>query len=80
MILAGSIHTMKKNTDVLVAARREIVVDVNVEKTKYTAMYREQHAGQNHDIKTGNESLESVGHFRLFGIAPINQNSIHKKN
>jgi len=51
---------MKKNTEVFVPTRREIVVDVNPEKTKYTAMYREQHAGQNHNIKTSNESLESV--------------------
>lgn len=60
MILGGSINTMKKNTEVFVPTRREIVVDVNPEKTKYTAMYREQHAGQNHNIKTSNESLESV--------------------
>jgi hypothetical protein len=71
---------VKKNTEVLAAARSEIVVDVNAEKTKHTAMYREQHAGQNRNIKTGNESLESVEQFRLFGTAPINQNSIHKKN
>ena len=80
MILAWSIHTTKKNTEVLVAARSEIVVDVNAEKTKYMAIYREQHAGQNHNMKIGNESLESVEQFRLFGTAPINQNSIHKKN
>jgi hypothetical protein len=79
MILGGSIHTLKKNTKVLVAARKEIVVDVNAKKSKYTATYREQYAGQNHNIKTGNESLLSVEQFRLFGTAPINQNSIHKK-
>ena len=42
-------------------------------------MYREQHAEQNHNIKTGNEPLESVEQFRLFGTAPIDQNFIHKK-
>ena len=57
MILSESIHTMKKNTEGLAAAGKEIVVDINAEKTKYTAMYREQHAGQNQNIKTGNESL-----------------------
>jgi len=78
-ILIGSIQTMKKNTEVLVPGRREFVADVNPEKTKCTAMYREQHAGQYHNIKTGNETLESVEQFRLFVTAPINQNSIHKK-
>jgi len=38
MILVGSIHTMKKNTEVLIPDRREIVAGVNPEKTKYTAI------------------------------------------
>jgi hypothetical protein len=41
-------------------------------------MYRQQHAGKNHNIKTGNKSLESAEQFRLFGTAPINQNSFKK--
>jgi hypothetical protein len=48
-------------------------------KKKYTVIYRQQHGGQNYNIKTDNESLESAEQFRLFGAAPINQNSIHKK-
>jgi len=32
MIVGGSIHTMKKNTEVYVAARGKIVVDVNAKK------------------------------------------------
>ena len=62
MILDGSIHTMKKNTEVFVAASTGL--EENAEKSKYKAISREQHAGQNHNINTGNESLESVEQFR----------------
>ena len=34
-ILGGSIHNLKENADVLVAATREIGLEVNADKTKY---------------------------------------------
>jgi hypothetical protein len=35
-IVGGSIHTIKKSTEALVVASKEIGVRVNVEKTKYS--------------------------------------------
>jgi hypothetical protein len=54
----GSIHTIKKNTEALVVTSKEIGLEVNAEKTKCTVMSRDQHAGQNHDIKIGNKSFD----------------------
>jgi hypothetical protein len=46
-ILGGSIHTISKNTEVLLIASKEIGLEVNAEKTKYMVMSRDQNAGQN---------------------------------
>jgi len=37
-ILGGSIHTLKENTEALVAATREIGLEVSADKTKYMVM------------------------------------------
>ena len=44
-ILGVSIHTLKKNAEALVAATREIVLEVSADKTKYMVMSRDQNAG-----------------------------------
>jgi hypothetical protein len=44
-ILGGSIHTLKENAEALVAATREIGLEVSADKTKYMAMSRDQNAG-----------------------------------
>jgi len=41
-ILGISIHTIKKITIALVAAREEIGLEINADKTKYKAMTRDQ--------------------------------------
>jgi len=40
--LAGSIHTLKENTVALVAATREIGLEVSADKTKYMVMSRSE--------------------------------------
>jgi hypothetical protein len=49
-ILGRSIHAIKKNTEALLVASKEIGREVNAEKTKYMVMSRDQNAGQNHNI------------------------------
>jgi hypothetical protein len=65
--LGGSIHAIKKNTEALVEASKEIGLEVNAETTKYMVMSRDQNAGQNHNIKTDNKSFERVEQFKYFG-------------
>jgi hypothetical protein len=58
--LGGSIQAIKKYTEALVAASKEICLEVNAEKIKYMIMCGDKHAGQNHSIKIGNKSFERV--------------------
>jgi hypothetical protein len=51
-ILGGSVHTIKKNTEALVVASKEIRLEGNADKSKYMVMSRDKNAGQNTNIKT----------------------------
>jgi hypothetical protein len=37
-ILGGTVHTVKKNTEALVVASKQIRLEVNADKTKYMVM------------------------------------------
>jgi hypothetical protein len=71
-ILGGSIHTISKNTEVLLIASKEIGLEVNAEKTKYMVISRDQNAGQNGNIQIGNESFETVEQFKYLGTTLTN--------
>ena len=45
-IVGGSIYTVKENAEALVAASREIGLDVSADKFKYMVMSRDQNAGR----------------------------------
>jgi hypothetical protein len=49
-----NIYTIKKNTQTLIDASKEVGLEVNTEKTKYMLLSRHQNAGQNHEIKIRN--------------------------
>ena len=53
-ILVGSIHTLKKNAEALVAATREIGLEVNADKIKYMVMSRDQNVGRIHSVRSLN--------------------------
>jgi hypothetical protein len=53
-LLGDNIETIKKNSETLNDASKEVGLEVNTDKTKYMLMYRHQNAGQNHDKKIGN--------------------------
>ena len=44
-ILGGSIHSLKENAETLLAATREIGLEVSTDKTKYMVTSRDQNAG-----------------------------------
>jgi hypothetical protein len=67
-ILGESIQTVQRNTAALVATCKEIGLKVNAEETKYMAISQEQNAGQNHDIKIVNKSLERVEQSKYLGM------------
>ena len=49
--LDGIIHIIKKNTDALVAASKETVLEVNADKNKYMVKCRDQNGGWSHTDK-----------------------------
>jgi hypothetical protein len=65
--LGGGIHTLKENAEALVAATREIGLEVSAEKTKYMVVSRDQNAGRNQNIKTDNSSFETIEQFTYLG-------------
>ena len=44
-MLGGSVRTVKENAEALVVAGKEIGLKVNVDKTKYPVMSRDQNTG-----------------------------------
>jgi hypothetical protein len=71
-ILGGSIHTIRKNTEDLVIASKEIVFSVVTSKPKYMVMSRDQNAGQNGYIQIGNKLFETVEQFKYLGTTLTN--------
>ena len=43
-----ALHTVKKNAEALVAATKEMGLEVNAHKTKYMTVSRDQNAGRIH--------------------------------
>jgi len=65
-----------QNMYALVAATREIGLEVSADKTKYMVMSRDQNAGRIHSVKTDNSTFERVEEFKNLGTILTNQNSI----
>jgi hypothetical protein len=57
-MLYFNIYTIKKNTQTLMDASKEVCLDVNTEKTKYMLLSRHRNAGQIQDIKIGKRYLK----------------------
>jgi hypothetical protein len=72
-------YYIKKNTDTLTDASKEVGLAVNTGKTKYMLLSRHQNAGQNHDIKIANRCFENVTQFKYLGTKVTNQNLIQEE-
>jgi hypothetical protein len=59
-LLGESTYTIHKNIKELLVPSKEIGLQKNAEKTKYTFMSSEKSAGQHHNITMGNKSIKSV--------------------
>jgi len=75
-ILGWGIHTVKENAEALVAATREIGLEVSADKTKYMVMSRDQNAGRIQTVRNDNSTFERVEEFKYLGTTLANQNSI----
>jgi hypothetical protein len=65
-LLGDNIDTIKKNTETLIDASKEVGLEINVEKTMYMSSHQ-QNDGQNRDIKIANRAFENVSQFKYLG-------------
>jgi hypothetical protein len=72
-------RTIKKNTETLIDASKEVGLEINVEKTKYVLLSRHQNVSQNRDVKLANRSFENVSQFKYLGTKVTNQNLIQEE-
>jgi hypothetical protein len=76
-ILGENIDTIRKNTEALLDAGKEVRLEVNSKKTKYVLMSRKK-AKQKHGIKIANRSFEGVAKFKYLGTTLTEQTCIQE--
>jgi hypothetical protein len=76
-LLANNRDTIKKNTETLIDANKEVSIEVSAEKTNYMLLSPDQNAGQNHDKMIINRSFENVAQFKP---TVTNQNLIQEES
>jgi hypothetical protein len=74
-----AITTTNKGRETLMDASKGDDLEINVEKTKYMLLSRNQNVGRNRDIEIGNRSFENVSQFKYLGTTVTNQNLIQEE-
>ena len=69
----ASSKQLKENAEALVAATREIELEVSADKTKYMVMSRDQNAGRIQRVRTDSSTFERVEEFKYLGTTSTNQ-------
>jgi hypothetical protein len=77
-LLGDNIGTIKKNTQTLIDASKEVGLDIKIEKTKCMLLSRHQNVGRNRDIKTANRSFGNVSELKYLETV-TNQNLIQEE-
>jgi hypothetical protein len=79
-LLGDNIDIIKKNTNPIIDASKEVGLEVNAWITnKYKLLFRHQNAGQNHNIKIGDKSFKNVAQFKYLRTTVTNQYLIQEE-
>ena len=78
-ILGGSVHTVKKYAEPLVAATKEIGLEINAHNTKYMTVFRDQNTGRIQSMKMDNSTIKRVEEFKYLGTTLTNKILFRKK-
>jgi hypothetical protein len=70
-----NLHTIKEKAEDFLVASNEIGLEVNVDKTKYMFMSREQAAERSHSMNIDNSSFEIVEEFNYLRTTMVYQYS-----
>jgi hypothetical protein len=63
-LLEVNMDTIKKNTETLIDASKEVGLEINIEKTKYMLLPHQHNVGQKRDIKMANRLFGNVSQFK----------------
>jgi hypothetical protein len=63
-LVGDNIDTIRKNTETVIDASKEVGLEANPEKSKYMLLSRHQNARKNHNIITANRFFENVAQFK----------------
>jgi hypothetical protein len=66
-LLEDNIDTIKKDIGTLIDVSKEVGLDVSAEETEHIFLSRHLNAGQNHDIKEANQSLNMWHSLHIWG-------------
>jgi hypothetical protein len=78
-LLGDNIDTIKKNTETLIDASKDVGLEINIEKTKCILLYCQQNVDQNRDMKVANRSFENLSQLKYLGITLINKNLLREE-
>jgi translation initiation factor 2 beta subunit (eIF-2beta)/eIF-5 len=78
-LLGDNTDTIKKNTETLIDASKEVCLEINREKAKYMLLLCHKNACQNHDMKITNRSFRTGAQFKYLGKTVTNQNLIQEE-
>ena len=77
--ILGRAYIRLKKTEFLTVASKNIVLEVNAQKTKFMVTSQHQNTGKNHNIKTSNKAYERVKQFKYLETTLTNQTPFRKK-
>jgi hypothetical protein len=78
-LLGDDIETIKKNTQTLIDASKEVGLEVNTGKTKYMLLSRHQNAGKIMTKRKLTDASKNVAQFRYLGTTITRKNFITRK-